>query len=285
MIYEEARAIVEDDGHYHYGLIRTPQEKTFAATYSSVGIDLPPVNVRDLPDNQQVSIWLQIEDQKQQGSCQGNARTSAEEVAIYRQTEGTVIQLSRQFAYITSQQEDGIRGDRGSTIEGGARASTKKGSCLEELAPYTGRYYTDFSQAAHDDAAKRKLTSYIRLENYDEVLRWLVNGIGGVVIGIGWNSTMEPNSQGRIESYRSGGGGHALALLDWNKQYLDAGGLPYIQMFNSWGKNWGHAGTAFIKPSIVDYWCKNETVVGYSKMSVEDIKPKSYDWLKQSFYV
>lgn len=285
MIYEEERAIVEDDGHYHYGLIRTPQEKTFAATYSSVGLDLPSVDVGDLPENQQILTWLQIEDQKQQGSCQGNARTSAEEVAIYRQTQGSVIQLSRQFAYITSQQEDGIRGDRGSTIEGGARASQKKGSCLEELAPYTGRYYTEFSQAAYDDAVKRKLTSYIRLENYDEVLRWIVHGVGGCVIGIGWNSTMEPNSLGKIESYRSGGGGHALALVDWNKRFLDGSGKPYITMANSWSKRWGAGGVAYIKPSIVDYWCQNETVVGYSKMSVQDIRPKSYDWLKQSFYV
>jgi C1A family cysteine protease len=96
---------------------------------------------------------------------------------------------------------------------------------------------------------------------------------------------MEPNSLGKIESYRSGGGGHALALLDWNKSMVDSSGMPYIQMFNSWGKSWGKNGTACIKPSVVDYWCKNETVVGYSKMSVEDMRPKSYDWLKQSFYV
>lgn len=284
-IYEPDRAIIEADGTHHYGLIRTAAEKTFAVTMSAAGIDLPEVNVADLPESQGIENWCQIEDQMQQGSCQGNARTTAEEVALYRQTEGTVIQLSRQFAYITSQKEDGINGDRGSTMEGGAKASTRVGSCLEELAPYTGKYYTKFSQAAYDDAATRKLTSWVRLESYMDVLKWQVWGIGGAVIGIGWNGTMEPDGQGKIERYSSGGGGHALALPQWNKRFMDAGGMPYLDMFNSWSKRWGFQGRAFIKPSIVDYWCKNETVLGYSKMSIKDIKPKSYDWLKQSFYV
>lgn len=283
-IYQPDRAIVLPDGSHHYGLIRTPQEKTFAATFSNVGIDLPEVNVADLPESQGIENWCQIEDQKQQGSCQGNARTTAEEVAIYRQTEGEVVQLSRQFAYITSQQIDGIVGDRGSTMEGGAKASQKFGSCLEELAKYTGQYYTKFSQSAYDDAKNRTLTTWVRLENYMQVLKWQVWGIGGAVIGIGWNGTMEPNGQGKIESYRSGGGGHALALPQWNKRFVDAAGMPYMDMFNSWSMRWGFQGRAFIKPSIVDYWCKNETVLGYSKMNIKDLKPKSYDWIKQSFF-
>lgn len=275
--------IIEPDGSFHYGLIIGPE--TFAFTRSiPQGVDLPPVNIADIPQSQKIAEWMRVEDQKQQGSCQGNARTSAEEVAIYRQTRGGIIQLSRQFAYITSQKVDGISGDRGSTIEGGARASQQYGSCLEELAPYTGGYYTQFSQAAYDDAKKRTLTSFVRLQSYDDVLRWLVHGIGGIVIGIGWNSSCEPNSQGRIESYRAGGGGHALALLDWNKTKLDSSGRPYIDMFNSWSTRWGFQGRAFVAPSVIEQWCRGQTVVGYSKMSVEDIKPQSYDWLKESFF-
>lgn len=280
-IFTPERAIVLPDGSHHFGLIRTTTEKTFAATYS---LDLPPVDISDLPESQKTADWLQVEDQQQQGSCQGNARSSAEEVAVYRQTEGEIVQLSRQFAYITSQRIDGISGDQGSTMEGGAKASQKWGSCLEELAKYTGRYYTEFSQAAWSDAEKRKLTSFQRLENYDQVLRWIVHGVGGVVIGIGWNSSCSPDSRGCIESYRSGGGGHALALLDWNKRFLDTLGRPYIDMFNSWGRSWGFQGRAFIAPKIVDYWCQKETVLGYSKMDLKDIQPKSYDWIKQSFF-
>lgn len=284
-IQDEDRAIFEEDGSYHYGLVREgTNEFQFSRSLASLAINLPPVNIADLPESQAVAAWMQIEDQQQQGACQGHAKTDAEELATWRQTQGQVVQYSRQFSYITSQMIDGIRGDRGSTIEGGARASQKYGACKEELAPYNGRYYTEFSQEAYADAKKRTLTTFSRLENYDEVLRWLAWGIGGVVIGIGWNGTMEPDGQGRVENYRSGGGGHALALLDWNKKILDAGGRPYIDMFNSWGKRWGFNGRAFINPRVVDYWCQRETVIGYSKMSLEDIKPLSYDWIKQSFF-
>ncbi len=283
-VYQPDRAIILPDGSHHYGLIRTTTEKTFAATYTASDIDLPSVDIKTLPESANIASWCQIEDQMQQGSCQGNARTSAEEVAIYRQTEGQVIQLSRQFAYITSQKVDGIRGDNGSTMEGGAKASQTVGSCLETLAPYTGKYYTTFSQEAYDNAAEHKLTRRVRLENYDQVLRWQVWGVGGCVIGISWNSSMEPNDQGRIESYRQGGGGHALGLLDWTRKYTDSSGRPYLQMFNSWSKRWGFEGRAFISPSVVDYWCRNETVLGYAKLELKDIKPREYDWIKQSFW-
>jgi hypothetical protein len=280
-IPDRDRAIIEPDGSHHYGLIRTTTERTFAKTFS---IDLPAVDIKTLPESQNVAEWLQIEDQMQQGSCQGNARTSAEEVAIYRQTEGQVKQLSRQFAYITSQQMDGITGDRGSTMEGGARASQKFGSCLESLAPYTGKYYTQFSKEAWTNALDHTLTDFARLENYDQVLRWLVWGVGGAVNGIGWNGSCEPDGQGKIESYRSGGGGHALALVDWTKKHTDTAGRPYVQMFNSWSRRWGANGIAFIAPSVIDYWCKNETVLGYSSINLKDIKPREYDWIKQSFW-
>lgn len=281
-IYEEDRAVIEDDGTHHYGLIRPASEKTFAAA-NPYSLDLPTVDIADLPDSQLVAEWMQIEDQKQQGACQGHAKTSAEETALYRQTGGAITQLSRQFSYITSQLIDGIRGDRGSTMEGGARASQKYGSCLEELAPYSGQYYTQFSQGAYADAKKRTLTTFMKLENYDQVLRWLAHGIGGITIGIGWNSSCEPDGQGRLTKYRSGGGGHALAWLDWTKMHVDSQGRPFIEMFNSWGKRWGFNGRAFLSPAVVDYICKNETVLGYSKM-VGDIKPQSYDWIKQSFF-
>lgn len=279
-IQDKDRAIILDDGSHHYGLIRTPQEKTFAATYS---LDLPVVDISALPDNQKIVEWLRIEDQKQQGSCAAQARTSSQEVAVYRGTQGQVIQLSRQYAYIDAQKIDNIRGDQGSTIEGNAK-SAQKGTPLEEFAPYTGQYYTQFSAAAIADAPNQKLNLWQRLRSYDDVLRWIVHGIGGVAIGIGWNSSCAPDSRGCIEAYRSGGGGHSLALLDWNKKIVDTLGRPYIDMFNSWGLSWGYKGRAFVHPKVVDYWCQNETVIGYSDMTLANVTPRPFDWIKNSFY-
>jgi hypothetical protein len=50
-------------------------------------------------------------------------------------------------------------------------------------------------------------------------------------------------------------------------------------MFNSWSKQWGFHGRAFIHPKVIDFWCKNETVVGYSYMEGKDIKPNTFDWI------
>jgi C1A family cysteine protease len=283
-LYESKRAVIADDGSFHYGLIRTPSEKTFAMGAALLFASLPTVDIDKLPESQGIASWQQIEDQEQQGSCTGQARTQGEEISYWRQTEGQVIQYSRQFAYITGQKKSGISGDRGATMEGSAGAAVETGSCLESLAPYTGKYYTQFSREAYENAEENKTEAYVRLENYEQVLQWQVYGIGGVTIGIGWNSSMEPDGQGRVESYRGGGGGHALCLSDWNRKFADSMRRPYLVMDNSWGKRWGLNGRAFISPKVVDWWCKNETVLGYSKLKIRDIKPKSFDWITQSFW-
>ena len=268
--------------HGHYGLIRDIREKAFtlAGDFPLRDDQLPPIDIATLPDSLGVANWMQIEDQLQVGSCQGHARTSAEELAIYRETRGEIVQLNRMFAYLTSQRIDNIRGDNGSTISGGAEASQQYGSCLESLWPYPGYYTSTIPRACFNEAENRKLRCSKTLRSYDEVLRWLVHGIGGVVIGIDWNNTCEPDSQGCVTSYRPGGGGHALALLDWNKRFVDGAKQPFIELYNSWSRRWGVQGKAYIAPKVIEYWCANETVIGYSDMAGPSIQPRSFDWVK-----
>jgi C1A family cysteine protease len=268
--------------HGHFGLIRDERESRFALArrLQLTEDQLPPVDIAALPDSLGVASWLQIEDQMQIGSCQGHARTSAEELAIYRETRGEIVQLNRMFAYITSQIIDDIRGDQGSTLSGGAAASQKFGTCLEALWPYPGYYTRSIPTPCFDDAKQRRLRYSQTLRSYDEVLRWLVHGLGGVVIGIGWNHTCEPDAQGLVTSYKPGGGGHALAILDWTKRFVDAQQQPFLEMVNSWSRRWGVQGRAFIAPKVIEYWCQQETVLGYSDLDGPDIKPRSFDWVK-----
>jgi hypothetical protein len=268
--------------HGHFGLIRDAREQTFAAARDVKLSDdqLPPVEIATLPDSLGVASWMQIEDQLQVGSCQGHARTSAEELAIYRETRGEIVQLNRMFAYLTSQRMDNIRGDSGSTISGGAAAAQQYGSCLEALWPYPGYYTQAIPPACFPEAQQRKLRFSKTLRSYDEVLRWLVHGMGGIVIGIGWNNTCEPDADGCVTAYRSGGGGHAVALLDWNKRFLDSTKRPFIELYNSWSRRWGVQGKAYIAPKVIEYWCEHETVIGYSDLDGLSIKPRSFDWLK-----
>lgn len=280
---QPAQSYYEERGHY--GLVLTEKTKLFADA-NPYTLDLPAVDIKTLPESQGVMRWLQIENQLQQGSCQGQARTSAQEVAYYRQTAGEVIQLCRQWAYVKTQEIDGIRGDNGSTIEGGAESAEKDGTCLESFAPYTGNYFTRFSEAAVADAKTRLMVTHQSLPNYDAVLRWLVHGIGGIVIGIRWNRSCEPNGRNAIESYNSNlpSGGHALALVDWTKSLNDTAGRPYIVMANSWGKTWGDNGVAYISPTVIEQWCSTQTVIGYSEMVGDGIKPRAFDWAQHSLW-
>ena len=267
--------------HGHYGLIRNESESAFktANPFTLNDEQLPPVDVASIPTSMGVSDWMTIENQGQVGSCQGHARTSACELAIYRETKAKPPQLNRMYAYLTSQKVDGIRGDMGSTIDGGAKASQEYGDCLESLWPYSGRYtaFSSIPQACFADGRLRTLRTFQTLRSYEQVLRWLVHGMGGIVIGIGWNRTCEPDNDGKITSYRSGGVGHALALLDWNKAYADSKSNPFIEMYNSWGKGWGNSGIAYVHPNIIDQWCEDETVIGYSDMDGTAIHARPFD--------
>lgn len=248
---------------------------------------LGEVDISKLPTSLGVAEWLNIEDQGQIGSCQGNAQTTCIEIACKYQT-GKVRQYNRMFAYLASQKEDGITGDNGSTMTGGAKSASVNGLPLESSWPYLGSYprggWRAIPAKLWEEAKGTMLVGYRILESYAEVLQWLTNGVGGVAIGIDWNESCTPDNQGRIQKYNRGGGGHALALCDWNKGLTDPQGRPYLDMFNSWGKNWGKNGRAFILPAIVDYWAKNCEVVGYGLVEGDSIKPKVFDWTSQSFF-
>lgn len=267
--------------HGHYGLVRTGDDKLFAAAnpFALPEADFPPVDYAHLPESAGVKEWQQVENQASVGSCQGHAKTDAEELAIYRAT-GQIVQLNRAFSYWTSQQIDGIRGDVGSTISGGCKASQKYGTCLESIQPYTGRYVTQFSKECFTDAATRKLEKFMALPNYDAVLRWLYYGIGGIVIGIQWDDSCEGDADGKVERHRPGprSGGHALSLLDWNTRFRDAKNRPYIARKNSWGINYSQQGWDYIHPDVIEQWCHTEDVFGYGSLNGTGIIPASVNW-------
>ncbi len=277
----------DSSGHY-LGLRRDMEDRSVLRAGQCPKPMLGAVDIASLPESMSVSKWMQIEHQGPVGSCQGHAQTTCCELAYFHQT-GKYTQFNRMFAYLASQKVDGINGDNGSTMTGGAKSCSTNGLPLESDWPYIGYYprggWRVIESPIWEKAKKTLLAGYRVLESYDEVLQWLANKVGGVAIGIDWNNSMEPDANGCIRSYRRGGGGHALALLDWNKKYTDPRGLPYIEMFNSWGRDYGVDGRAFILPAIVDYWCKNMDVIGYGLLEGSEIKPKKFDWKNGSFYV
>jgi hypothetical protein len=272
--YLGLRRDMEDRRTLQYGQCRKPM--------------LGEVDISKLPTSMGVAEWMNIENQSSVGACQGHAQSSCLELAYKHQT-GDIVQLNRMFAYLASQKVDGITGDNGSTMTGGAKSASTNGIPREESWPYPGFYPRGGWKAIPDklwtEAKGIVLGGYRILESYEEVLQWLANGVGGVAIGIDWNNSVEPDSQGRVQRYSRGGGGHALALLDWNKQFTDPQGRPYLDMFNSWDRTWGYRGRAFILPAVVDYWAKNMDVIGYGLIQGDGVKPKKFDWIKQKFGV
>lgn len=279
-------ALPRDDQGRVLGLRRDLENRGDLVSMQSPAPRLAAVDIDVLPNSLGVADWMQIENQANQGSCQGHAQSSCLELSAYHQTK-KVIQYNRQFAYLATQKLDGIRGDNGSTMTGGAKSAMQNGIPLEETWPYSRSGYPRggyqaIPAALWEEAKKTTLVGYRVLESAKEVLEWLANGVGGVAIGIDWNGSCSPNSKGQITSYRFNGGGHALGILDWIKEFGLVNGLPWFDMFNSWGE-WGYKGRAFIHPEVMDLWCKRAEVLGYGVLKNDDFQPQEFDWLQHGF--
>lgn len=209
--------------------------------------------------------WLRIENQGQQGACQGFALSSAAEVCHYIATQGKVIQFSPQWCYIESQRFDRLIGrDQGSTLNGGLRVAREIGICRDETWPYTGKYVTESPkgrEACVKDAAGFKVKNGIRLRNAQQLKDWIAGGVGAAWCGrrIGW------------------GGGHAtlFAELDAQQRFVEV---------NSWGRSWGNQGRATHTFQAVQGWFSDPYTVFMGISDMETIAVRPVDFTKESIF-
>lgn len=200
--------------------------------------------------------WLRVENQWQQGACQGFALSTVAEVCHYTATEGKIKQFSPQWAYIESQRYDGLIGrDQGSTLSGGLKVAMNLGFCSEDLWPYPGTYQTKppkGREACLADAAGFKVRKGIRLRNAQQVKDWIAGGVGGCWCGrrIGW------------------GGGHATTFVELDEK----GNFPEL---NSWGTRWGNRGRMTRTFQEVQSWFSDAYTVfmGITDMDVIKVRP------------
>lgn len=233
--------------------------------------------------------WLQVENQGQIRSCQGQSLTECLEYCYAIVNPGSVMQFSRMYAYLTSQMESNITGDSGSTLEGGTRAA-KKGICREEIAKYPGGYpgWNWVTQSMRDDAAKYRLQSVVEIKSAEHAKQFLGSGIGIVQLGISWNGSMNPDSRGCIRSFSGGGGGgHAICFAGYVPdadvgQQSSAGW--WLLLKNSWGKNWGDNGYAYVDPRACDQMLSHQwtSMYGRSDLEAPRVRPLPVDWTKDS---
>lgn len=216
---------------------------------------------------------VKVENQRNQGACQGHSISSVVEWCYYLASNDLEKQLSRAMGYYESQRLDGIRGDRGSTISAGVKLATNTGICCESLWPYPSGYNQSRPSNWEDvkkDAATYRIGRSIRLTSYDAVRTFLGSGQGGINIGIGWGSGM---SRAVVESYSSGGGGHAIALLALSDR-KDSGGNPYVWMLNSWGTQFGNAGWSEWSPRAVSQMLQSGRTACIGCSDMPHVKPR-----------
>jgi C1A family cysteine protease len=231
--------------------------------------------------------WLQVEDQGQIGSCQGQSLTECGEFCYGIET-GRVIQLSRMYAYIRSQMFDNIRTDSGSTLSGGTKCAIE-GICLEEIAKYTSRYpgWNWLTQSMRDAAKDYILKSHTTIKSEEEVKSFIGSGLGIVQIGISWGREMTPDSNGCIKSFSgSGGGGHAVVFCgyvpDSDIGCRSSKGYHYL-LKNSWSSRWGKGGFAYVDPSAVASMLRHRwtVMIGRSDMGNPTPRPVHVDFTKK----
>ena len=232
------------------------------------------------PEEFDPRIFHRVENQKAQGACAGHGCTSVCEQCEYLVT-GTVVQLCRQFSYITGQKADNLDGrDQGATISGVVKAAKNHGHCLESLWPYTGKYNTNIPRACYESAENHRIEHHAVLRSYDEILAFLKAGEGGVEIGVPWTSGLANNTSGRVTRSNSGGrnlGGHALAFLGWDKSGA-------LWMVNSHSERWGDNGYALCDPEWVNdiFRQRFHEVIGMSQFSDNFGEAKTWDFVENN---
>lgn len=232
--------------------------------------------------------FLQVEDQQQQGSCQGQSLSDCGEFAHTFAT-GEVIQISRQYAYIASQMENNIRSDSGSTLEGGTRAF-KKGFPLESVAPYSGNRYPGWGYITQTmrDKAIYKLNSHTEMKSAEHVKQFIGSGVGIVQLGISWGNEMTPDSQGCILSFSGrGGGGHAIVFAGYvpdSDVGVKSSSGWWALLKNSWSQRWGKSGYAYVDPKAIDQMIRHQWTSMYGRSDMDSPRPRliKFDFTKQS---
>ena len=203
-----------------------------------------------------------IENQGQLGSCTGNAVAGAIEYLDKKNNKPT--DVSRLYIYYYERLLEGtVNYDSGAYIRDGIKATYTYGAPLESLWPYNiSKYKIKPSDVAIADAAKRKVTLYERVLNFDGCINALTNGFP-VIVGFYVYSSFESGNWW----YTTGNmpypnvaketllGGHAVLLVGYDKT-----NNCFIAR-NSWGTNWGDKGYFYMPFQVIqntnmssDFW-------------------------------
>jgi hypothetical protein len=201
------------------------------------------------PDSVNALDWVVTENQMSIGSCAGFGATTVGEGVHWLGT-GESLAFSPWAQFAMAQQRDGIRGDRGSTIQGNIWVMKNIGLVPKSICPAYPKSYnqgwpvTDEMKAA---AKQYRIPNSVDVRGYDNSLKFLQSGQGFVYHGSIWTKGMDaPGFKihdffGPRRNDRHGGG-HSTCFVGWTEELCPCCGTPYLILHNSWSKRWGDDG-------------------------------------------
>jgi C1A family cysteine protease len=186
-----------------------------------------------------------VENQATLGSCTANAAVGALEYLdiVDGNMDGDIENYSRLFVYYNTRKIQGtIDQDSGGTLRDTIKALAASGACDERLWSYDiPKFKIEPGPSCYEDAAKRKISEYHRLETFPDCLACLAEGFPFV---FGFMTYDNFNNQ---ETARTGVlglpgpenifcGGHAVLGVGYDME------TKTLLVRNSWGDHWGMGG-------------------------------------------
>lgn len=200
-----------------------------------------------------------VEDQGNLGSCTAQALAGNLEFLDNR-PDSTYIDLSRLFIYYNERElEDTIDYDSGASLRDGIKSLKNKGACLEGLWPYVIKKFDKRpTLKCYEDAKKRKIRTYHRIDSLREMLVCLAEGfpfVFGFTVYESFESSKVAKT-GIADMPREGEraiGGHAVMAVGYNQK----DGRFLVR--NSWGQDWGMNGYftmpyEYLETLADDFW-------------------------------
>jgi len=189
----------------------------------------------------------EVENQKEIGSCTGNAWAGLMEYHENFVGRGgkSFQDLSRLFIYYNERLLEGtVNEDTGAEMRSGANALAKWGVCPEKDWPYiTDRFTQKPATVCYKNATPHKITGYYSLRTFNDLKLSIANNLPfvfGFLVYESFESDVVANTgvmampNTRTERLLGGHAVMAVGYNDYEKRFL---------VRNSWGRNWGLKGT------------------------------------------
>lgn len=211
--------------------------------------------------NAYANPFSRLTNQRAIGSCQGVSLGHITQIECVQQFSQHV-RFSGMQAYVESQNIDGIRGDRGSTLAAGQKVAATIGIVREKDWPYPDRYSTQ-PPPGYEQAPRVFINSSKRVKDAD--LIWdLLAASSAIHMGVSWGRCFEANicTQWR----RPVSGGHAVLL------YGLVEGSDNAWLHNSWGPGFGVNGRVQVTKEFIKQTIRNDryaTFVAYDPTGIE----------------